>query len=145
MNEPQFIRSSALHVVEVSEGSHDARSKSTQLGTDVRRTEIDSTESTHTDPSPELKPLSLDHSSTISGSTPHDLDQFEGSPNPQPNTNASPAVPASTAMGAHTSDPAPRRGQAQSHFSDQISELKAANNHVRAELKRRESASSNQT
>jgi hypothetical protein len=41
MSEPQFIPSSLPHSVEISEGSHVAKSKSGQAGTEVRRTEQD--------------------------------------------------------------------------------------------------------
>jgi hypothetical protein len=41
MSEPQFIPSSIPHSVEMPEGSHVAKSKSGQAGTEVRRTEQD--------------------------------------------------------------------------------------------------------
>lgn len=145
MNEPQFIRSSALHVVEIVEGSHDARCKSAKLGTDVRRTKIDSTEFVHADPQAERNPLSFDHSSTIPDSTPQVLDLLKVSPNPQPNTSDPPALATSAALGAHASESNPRRGQVQSHFSGQINHLKAENNHIRAALERLESKPPNKT
>ena len=41
MSEPQFIPSSVPHSVEMSEGSHVAKSKSGKAGTEVRRTDQD--------------------------------------------------------------------------------------------------------
>jgi hypothetical protein len=41
MSEPQFIPSSIPHSVEMTEGSHVAKSRSGQAGTEVRRTEQD--------------------------------------------------------------------------------------------------------
>lgn len=41
MSEPQFIPSSIPHSVEMPEGSHVAKSRSGQAGTEVRRTEQD--------------------------------------------------------------------------------------------------------
>jgi hypothetical protein len=143
MNKPQFIRSYAPHVVEVADGSVDALSPFAELGTDVRQTEIDSTEFVQSDPSPELKPASFDCSSAIPGIAPQVLDLPQVSPNPQPNTSAPPAVPASAALGTRAIQPNPSKDQAQSHFSERISQLKGKNNHVLAALKRLESAPPN--
>ena len=44
MNQPEFIPSSAPHKIEVREGSHDAKIRSAQLGTETRQLAIDSDE-----------------------------------------------------------------------------------------------------
>ena len=44
MNQPEFIHSSAPHKIEVREGSHDAKIRSAQLGTETRQLAIDSDE-----------------------------------------------------------------------------------------------------
>ncbi len=44
MNQPEFIPSSAPHKLEVHEGSHDARIRGAQLGTETRQLAIDSDE-----------------------------------------------------------------------------------------------------
>jgi hypothetical protein len=127
--------------VEVAEGGHAARSNFARLVTDVRRTEIDASEFVHAEPPPELNPVPFDRSSTLPGSAPQVLDLLDVSPNPQPNTSAPPALPAAAALGAQVKKPSnPSGDQAQSHLAARIGELKAANNQVRAALKRIESA-----
>lgn len=140
MNEAQFVRSGAPHVVEVAQGSHDAKSKSATLGTDVQRIETDTPEFVHADPPTQLKPLPFDHASTIPGTSPQVLNADEISPPPPRITSAPPVIPAAAATEVHASTPKPATRQGQSHFSDQIGTLKAENNSIRAELKRRESA-----
>ena len=44
MSQPEFIPSSAPHKIEVHEGSHDAKIRSAQLGTETRQLAIDSDE-----------------------------------------------------------------------------------------------------
>jgi hypothetical protein len=44
MNQPEFIPSSAPHKIEVREGSHDAKIRGAQLGTETRQLAIDSDE-----------------------------------------------------------------------------------------------------
>ncbi len=44
MSQPEFIPSSAPHKIEVREGSHDAKIRSAQLGTETRQLAIDSDE-----------------------------------------------------------------------------------------------------
>ena len=44
MNQPEFIPSSAPHKIEMREGSHDAKIRSAQLGTETRQLAIDSDE-----------------------------------------------------------------------------------------------------
>jgi len=140
MNEAQIIRSSAPHIVEVSEGSHDAKSKSVTLGTDGRHIKTETAEFIHADPPTELKHLSFDHSSTTPGSSPQVLNADEASLPPLRITSAPPVIRAAAALDVHASKPTPVTRQGQSHFSDQIGMLKDQNNHIRAELKRRESA-----
>ena len=140
MNEPQFIRSGAPHIVEVSAGSHDAKSKSATLGTDVRHIETETAEFVHADPPIELESPSFDHSSTMPGSSPQVLNADEASLPPPRITSAPPVIHAATALSVHASKPTPATRQGPSHFFDQIDALKAENNHIRAELKRRESA-----
>jgi hypothetical protein len=140
MNEAQFVRSGAPHIVEIAEGSHDAKSKSATLGTDVRRIETEKAEFVHADPPPELKPLSFDHSSSMPDSSPQVLNADEASLPPPRITSAPPVIRAAAALDVDASKPTPAKRQGQSHFSDQIGTLKAENNHIRAELKRRESA-----
>ncbi len=126
--------------VEVAEGSPAARGNLVRLVTDVRRTKIDATEFVRAEPPPELNPALFDRSVTLPGSAPQVLDPLEVSPNPQPNTSAPPELPASAALGAQVIKPSnPSGDQAQSHLSARIGELKAANNQVRAALKRLES------
>ena len=126
--------------VEVAEGSPAARGNLARLVTDVRRTKIDASEFVRAEPPPELNPVPFNRSSTLPGSAPQVLDPLEVSPNPQPNTSAPPAVSASAVLGAQVIKPSnPSGDQAQSHLSARIGELKAANNQVRAALKRIES------
>jgi hypothetical protein len=139
MNEAQFIRSGAPHAVEVAQGSHDAKSKSATLGADAKRIETDTAEFVRTAPPTELKTLSFDHSSTMPGSSPQVLNADKASLPPPRITSAPPVIRAAAALDVHTRKPAPETRQGQSHFSDQIGTLKAQNNHIRAELKRRES------
>lgn len=140
MNEAQFIRSGAPHIVEVAQGSHDAKSKSATLGTDGRHIETETAEFVHADPPTELKTLSFDHSSTMPDTSHQVLNADEASPPPPRITSAPPVIRAAAALDVHTRKPAPETRQGQSHFSDQIGTLKAQNDHIRAELKRRESA-----
>ena len=141
MNEPQFIRSGAPHIVEVSAGSHDAKSQSATLGTDVRHIETETAEFVHAEPPTELKSQSFDHSSTMPGSSPRVLNADEASLLPPPRiTSAPPVIQAATALEVHASKPTHATRQGPSHFSDQIDALKGENTHIRAELKRRESA-----
>ena len=142
--ESHFLERITQPDVEVAEGSHAARSNLARLGTDVRRTKIDASEFVRAEPPPELNPALFDRSGTLPGSAPQVLDPLEVSPNPQPNTSAPPALPASAALGAQVKKPSnPSGDQAQSHLAARIGELKAANNQVRAALKRIESAPPN--
>jgi len=140
MNEAQFVRSGTPHAVEVAQGSHDAKSKSATLGADAKLIETDTAEFVRADPPTELKTLSFDHSNTMPGSSPQVLNADEASLLPTRITSAPPVIRSAAALDVYASKPAPATRQVQSHFSDQIGALKAENNHIRAELKRRESA-----
>jgi len=197
MTEPQFIRSTAPHIVEVVEGSRNAKSKSATIGTDVQRASTNSTvfvdadlpielrtlfldeqstdskepgqESTaasstsskrytdgqridsdattriNADPAAELKTVFFDQQSTLAAHASQDLDLDEIPPSPSSSASAPPAIAASAAVDKLDEKPSASRAQLKSHFSDQIGELKAKNDHVRAELKRRESATFTKT
>lgn len=197
MTEPQFIRSTAPHIVEVGEGSHDAKRKSATIGTDVQRASTNSTvfvdadlpielrtlfldeqstdskepgqESTaarstsakrytdgqridsdattriNADPPAELKTVFFDQQSTLAAHAPQELNLDEVHPAPSSSASAPPAIAASTALDKLAKKPSAFGAQLESHFSDQIGELKANNDRVRAELKRRESATFTKT
>ncbi len=197
MNEPQFIRSTAPHIVEVAEGSHNAKSKSATIGTDAQRAYTDSKafvdadhetersleaerrtlhldepitdvvgpgqESTtansssansvmdvqevntssmafiHASPSAELQTVFFDPQSAMAARPPQELDPAEVSALFLSSTNALPVIEVPAALDEPDKKPSSSQTQETSHFSGQIGELKAKNDHVRAELKRRES------
>ncbi len=197
MNDPQFIRSTTPHIVEVAEGSHNAKSKSATIGTDAKRAYTHSTEffdadleterttlyldepitdvvapgevSTnensssansgvdvqevdtsskaviHASPSAELKAVLFDPQSAMAALPSLELDPAELSALSLSSTSALPVMAAPAAL--NEPDKKTNSGQAhvKSHFSDEIGQLKAKNDHVRAELQRRESAPSAKT
>ena len=198
MNEPQFIRSTAPHIVEVAEGSHNAKSKSATIGTDAQWAYTDSKaffdadleaersletersslyleepitdvvgpgqESTNAksssansgmdvqevntssmafidaSPSAELKTVFLDPQSAMAALPSLELDPAEVNALLLSSTNALPVVEAPAGLDEPDKKPNFSQAQEESHFSGQIVELKNKNDHVRAELKRRESA-----
>jgi hypothetical protein len=197
MTEPQFIRSTAPHIVEVGEGSRNAKSKSATIGTDVQRAStnstvfvdadlpielrtlfldeqstdskeqgqentaarstsakrytdgqlIDSDETTRIDADPpaELKTVFFDQQGTLAARASPELDLAEVHPSPSSSASAPPAIAASADVDKPDKKPIASEAQLKSHFSDQIGELKAKNDRVRSELKRRESATFTKT
>jgi hypothetical protein len=197
MSDPQFIRSTTPHIVEVAEGSHNAKSKSATIGTDAKRAYTDSTAFVdaapsaerrtlyldeqsadvvapgqvisdaksssanssvdlpladsnsrvfiHADPSVELKAVFFDEQSPVAARAPQVLDPAEVNALLLSSTTALPVITAPATLDEPGETPSPSKTQVNSHFSGQISELKAKNDHVRAELKRRESVPSTKT
>lgn len=145
MNEPQFIHSSAPHVVEMAEGSHDARSKTTHQTTEVQHTVNDTAELVLSNPAPERKPDSFSPSGTKPSSASTVIFPPDVSAGPRPDHSLPPSVLAAEAFNlpAHKQTPAPHEHHAQSDFSERLNHLKNENNHIRAELKRRESSTPN--
>ena len=197
MNEPQFVRSTAPHIVEVAEGSRNAKSKSATIGTDSQRVDSGSTafvdadpsaerrtlyldeQSTavlapdqvitnaksasansgmkvplvdsnstafiHADPLAELKTVFFDEQSTMAARPSLELDPAEVDALLLSSTTVLPGMTAPAALNEPDKTPSSSNAQVKSHFSGQIGELKEKNDHVRAELKRRESAPSTKT
>jgi len=197
MNEPQFVRSTAPHIVEVAEGSRNAKSKSATIGTDSQRVDSGSTAFVDADPSAERRTLYLDEQSTEvlapgqvitnaksssansgmnvppvdSNSTAFihadrlaelktlffeeqstmaalpslELDPAEVHALLLSSTTVLPGMTAPAALNEPDNTPSSSKAQVKSHFSGQIGELKEKNDHVRAELQRRESAPSTKT
>jgi hypothetical protein len=198
MNEPQFVRSTAPHIVEVAEGSRNAKSKSATIGTDAQRVDSGSTafvdaapsaerrtlyldeQSTdvlapeqvitnansasanisgmdvplvnsnstafiHADPLAELKTVFFDEQSAMAARYALELDPAEAHALLLSSTSGPLVIEASAALSEPDKTPNPSQAHFKSQFSDQIGELKAKNDHVRAELKRRETAPSNKT
>ena len=197
MNEPQFVRSTAPHIVEVAEGTHHAKSKSATIGTDAKRAYTHSTEFVdaaleterrtlyldqpitdvvapgqvitdaksssadssmdlpladsnsrvfiHADPSAELKAVFFDPQSAMAALPSLELDPAEVNALLLSSTSVPPVITAPAALDEHGKKPKSSPAHFTSHFSDQIGELKEKNDHVRAELKRRESAPSTKT
>ena len=169
MNEPQFVRSTAPHIVEVAEGTHHAKSKSATIGTDAKRAYTHSTEFVdaksssadssmdlpladsnsrvfiHADPSAELKAVFFDPQSAMAALPSLELDPAEVNALLLSSTSVLPVITAPAALDEHGKKPKSSPAHFTSHFSDQIGDLKEKNDHVRAELKRRESAPSTKT
>ena len=145
MSDPQFIRSTAPHIVEVAEGSHNAKSKSATIGTDAQRAYTNSTAFIHADPLAELKTVFFDEQSTMAARPSLELDAAEAHALVLSSTSGPPVIAASAALNEPDKTPSSSQAHFKSHYSDQIGELKAKNDHVRAELKRRETAPSNKT
>lgn len=198
MSDPQFIRSTAPHIVEVAEGSHNAKSKSATIGTDAQRAYTNSTafvdaapsaerrtlyldeQSTdvlapgqvitnaksasenssgmdvplvnsnstafiHADTTAELKTVFFDEQSAMAARYALELDAAEAHALLLSSTSGPPVIAASAALNEPDKTPSSSQAHFTSHFSDQIGELKAKNDHVRAELKRRETAPSIKT
>jgi len=197
MNEPQFVRSTAPHIVEVAEGSHNAKSKSATIGTDAKRAYTHSTEFVdaaleterrtlyldqpitdvvtpgqvitdaksssadssmdlpladsnskvfiHADPSAELKAVFFDPQSAMAALPSLELDPAEVNALLLSSTSVPPVITAPAASDEPGKKPKSSPAHVTSHFSDQIGDLKEKNDHVRAELKRRESAPSTKT
>lgn len=197
MSDPQFIRSSTPHHVEVAEGSRNAKSKSGTIGTEAQQEDSNSTvfvdadlptESRtlyideqsadvvasgqgstnatntsansgadvqhadtksrafiHADAPAEIKTVFFDKHSTVAARAPQQLEPAEVNAPPLSSTTASPVSAAPVALYKPDKKSHSAGTQAKSQFSGQIGELKAKNDHVRAELKRRESAASAKT
>lgn len=197
MNGPEFIRSKAPHVVEVADGSRNAKSKSATIGTDVLKVDTDSTvfvdaavtterrtlflddqipdaksrgegsddasstsattnadvqrvetassQFINTEPSVALKTLLFDAQTTAAAGARQSLDQAEVNAILSSSTGAPAVIAALAALDKPDNKPSPLGAPMKSHFSDQIGELKAKNDRVRAELKRRESAAFTKT
>ena len=91
MIKPEFIPSSAPHKIEVREGSHDAKIRSAQLGTETRQLAIDSDEVANaidaekrraTSFGPETDPPQ--HASVEAEAAPEPLAQAEAAESPEP-------------------------------------------------------------
>lgn len=147
MNDAQFIRSTAPHVVEVADGSRNAKSKSAIIGTDVQQVDTHSTDFINADHSSELKTLLFDQQSKIAALAPQTLAPVVATVDPplSSSTNAPPVIAALASLNPPSKQPITSRVQVKSHFSEQIGDLKAKNDRVRAELKRRETTTFTKT
>lgn len=135
MNEPQFIPNRAPHVVEMPEGSHDAKSKSVHTGAEVQRTKIDSEVLAQADVPADRLASNFDHDSQSSTSSarlavavashpPVPADELADASDPEAsNAPLTPAKPQSE----------------RSHFAARLNQLKTDNDKVRAQLQGLES------
>ena len=91
MNQPEFIPSGAPHKIEVREGSHDAKIRSAQLGTETRQLAIDSDEVANAIDAEKRRTASFgpetdppQHASTEADAAPDPLAQAEAAQSPEP-------------------------------------------------------------
>lgn len=145
MNDSQFVPSTGLHAVEVAEGSRDAKSKSATSAPDVRRVDTNSNEFIHAAPSAGLQAIFFGQQGSVEAHAPQGLDPAEVHVPHLSSTSAGPVIAAAATLDEPEKNASSAVAQLKSHFSDQIRELKEKNDHVRAELKRRESAAFTKT
>lgn len=91
MNQPEFIPSSAPHKIEVREGSHDAKIRSAQLGTETRQLAIDSDEVANAIDAEKRRTASFgpetdppQHASVEAEAAPEPLAQADAAQSPEP-------------------------------------------------------------